>query len=120
MLVSTSLTGCSDGGGSEIKAWLKKQDGVGKVTTGCSTYMETGCNASVTATLSPETSPRAACSLIDRAEAELPHLEGIDSQTIGLNLLWAYRGTMVKTLDEIDVPDNIDPPRGHHTTSYGD
>lgn len=94
-LTALPLSACSDGGGSIIRSWLLKQDGVEKVKTSCETHDETGCHAIATTTLSDETEPDKACAILNQAATELPRLDKIKEDTAYIQLTWKHRGTVL-------------------------
>lgn len=89
------LSACSDGGGSIIRSWFLKQDGVEKVKTSCETHDETGCHAIATTTLSDETEPDKACAILNQAATELPRLDKIKEDTAYIQLTWKHHGTVL-------------------------
>ena len=101
------LSACSNGGGSIIRSWLLKQDGVEKVkmTHSKCTFLdgEEECSTAATIDLSPNTTPDAICSLAQKADDELPKKKHIDSHSASLTFTWKYRGTKM-TLENHDTP----------------
>ena len=89
------LSACSDGGGSIIRSWLLKQDGVEKVKTSCETYEETGCHAIATTTLSDDTEPDKACTFLNRVATELPRHDELKERIAYIQLTWKYHGTVL-------------------------
>lgn len=89
------LSACSDGGGSIIRSWLLKQDGVEKVKTSCQTYDETGCHAIATTTLSDDTEPNEACTFLNRVATELPRYDKLKESMAYIQLTWKYHGTVL-------------------------
>ena len=103
------LTACSDGGGSVIRSWLLKQDGVEKVKTSCETYAETGCHAIATTTLSEDTEPDQACAFLNRVATELPGHDKIKAGMAYIELTWKYHNTvLVFTKVPIDLSEEKD------------
>ncbi|WP_167150437.1 hypothetical protein [Actinomyces sp. ZJ308] len=106
-LAALPLSACSDGGGSIIRSWLLKQDGVEKVdvTHSNCTFLDgkDKCSTDVTINLSSNTSPDAVCSLTQKADEELPKKKRIGSHHASLTLTWQYRGTKM-TLESHETP----------------
>ena len=114
------LSACSDGGGSIIRSWLLKQDGVEKVDVthaNCTPLDGSYCITRATISLSPDLSPDAVCSLAHKADEELPKNKRIDSYSTALTFTWNYHGTELK-LEHPDIPikstgdTDRDPSRG--------
>ena len=104
------LSACSDGGGSIIRSWLLKQDGVEKVKTSCQTYAETGCHAIATTTLSDDTEPDQACTFLNRVATELPRYDKLKESMAYIEITWKHRNTiLVFQKVPIDLSDKKDP-----------